>query len=78
MPISGLVVTFSSAVTDHSVSIEALDAIPEIETGAASGSKLAIVVDSASKDRDREIWDAVRELPGVVDVSVALVAFDEP
>lgn len=77
MPISGLVVTFRSAMTDHSEAVEAMRGIPEIDFGEALGSKLAIVVDSESKRRDQEIWDMLQHLPGVVDLAVALVAFDE-
>lgn len=78
MPISGLVITFSSAVAEHSEALNDLSKFPEIETGVCRGSKLAIVVDSNSKARDQEIWNSVRQLPGVIDVAVAMVAFDEP
>lgn len=77
MPISGLVITFDSPVKNHTATIESLRGIPEIEIGNAGGSKLAIVVDSESKQRDQEIWFAVRDLPGVIDLAVAMVAFDE-
>jgi nitrate reductase NapAB chaperone NapD len=76
VPISGLVVTFASSVEDHAKAIESIDDIPEIDLGQVSGSKLAIVVDSESKRRDQEIWNAVRGLPGVIDLAVAMVAFD--
>lgn len=77
MPISGLVVTFNSPVDQHSAAIDVLRAIPEIEIGRAGGSKLAIVVESKNKRRDQEIWNTVRELPGVIDLAVAMVACDE-
>lgn len=77
MPVSGLVVTLDAPVANHSEAIEALKAIPEIEVGETAGSKLAIVVDSATKRRDQEVWNTVRDLPGVIDLAVALVAFDE-
>ena len=77
VPISGLVVTFCSQVDQHSDAIDRLRTIPEIEIGSAGGSKLAIVVDSETKHRDQEIWNLVRESPGVIDLAVALVAFDE-
>ncbi len=77
VPISGLVVTFRSAVTEHSEAIEALRLIPEIDIGESAGSKLAIVIDSETKRRDQEIWTAVLQLPGVLDLAVAMVAFDE-
>lgn len=77
MPISGLVVTFGSSVTEHADAIETIRAIPEIDLGDASGSKLAFVVDSETKRRDQEIWNTVQQLPGVIDLAVAMVAFDE-
>ena len=76
MPISGLVVTFASSVEDHADAVQSLARIPEIELGRFSGSKLAIVVDSETKQRDQEIWNTARDLPGVIDLAVAMVAFD--
>lgn len=77
MPISGLVVTFESSVVEHSATLDELRNIPEIELGTCDGSKLAIVIDSDSKVRDQEIYNTVRELPGVTHVAVAMIAFDE-
>lgn len=77
MPISGLVVTFHSPVEQMSESVDALRAIPEVELGQAEGHKLAIVVDSFTSHRDRAIWDAVQQLPGIADVAIAMIAYDE-
>ncbi len=74
VPVSGIVVTFVSAVTQHAASVDALRSIPEVEVGPAGGSKLALVVDSLSTERDQEIWAMVQQLPGVIDVALALVA----
>lgn len=57
--------------------MQSLRELPEVEIGDAGGSKLAIVVDSVDKRRDQEVWNTVRELPGVIDLAVAMVAFDE-
>ena len=76
MPISGLVVTFASPVAEHAATVESLHQIPEVEVGDSGGSKLAIVVDSEHRRRDQEIWNIVRDLPGMIDLAVALVAFD--
>ena len=65
------------AVVERPTALASLSAMPEIEISDAGGSKLAIVVDSADKRRDQEIWNTVRELPGVIDLAVAMVAFDE-
>lgn len=77
VPISGLVVTFRSPVTEHAEAVEALRMIPEIDIGEWAGSKLAIVIDTETKRRDQEIWNTVQQLPGVIDLAVAMVAFDE-
>lgn len=77
VPISGLVVTFRSSLNEHSEAVEALRKIPEIGIGQSAGSKLAIVIDSETKCRDQEIWNTVQQLPGVIDLAVAMVAFDE-
>lgn len=78
VPVSGLVVTFDAPITCHGETVDALRAIPEVEIGPSGGSKLALVVDSATKRRDQEVWDTVRDAPGVVDLAIALVAFEEP
>lgn len=77
VPISGLVVTFRSSVTEHVETVELLRDIPEIVIGDSVGSKLAIVVDSETQRRDQEIWNTVQHLPGVIDLAVAMVVFDE-
>ena len=51
--------------------------IPEIDIGETAGSKLAIVIDSETKRRDQVVWNAVQQLPGVIDLAVAMVAFDD-
>ena len=77
MPISGLVITFNAPVESQTQAIGSLRSTTEVELGEACGSKLAIVVDSKDKARDQEIWEMIRELPGVIDLAVAMVAFDD-
>ncbi|MCM2372189.1 chaperone NapD [Aporhodopirellula aestuarii] len=77
MPVSGLVVTFQTPVDQYRETIELLRAVPEIETGEFKNGKLAIVVDSETRHRDQEIWDSVRQMPGVIDLAVAFVGFDD-
>lgn len=77
MPISGLVVTFRSPVPEHSEAVGALRMIPEIDIGESAGSRLAIVIDSETKRRDQEIWSTLLQLPGVIDLAVAMVSVDE-
>ncbi|TWU37388.1 hypothetical protein [Novipirellula artificiosorum] len=77
MPVSGLVITFKRKVADFGSSVEALRQIAEIELGATNTNQLAIVVDTDSCRRDQEIWDTIDQLPGVTDIRVALIGFDE-
>ncbi len=77
MPISGLVVTFDSPVEQCAEAIEALRAMPEIDLGRVNHNKLAIVVDTVSKSQDKNVWDAVQQLPNVTDLAIAMVVFDE-
>lgn len=76
MPVSGLVVTFKQDVSEFPESVQRLEKDNCIEVGQANGPKLAIVVDTNSRDRDREIWHWVHTLPGVVNVEVAFVGFE--
>lgn len=48
-----------------------------VEVGEVSTNRIAIVVDSESKQHDQEIWQWVQELPSVIDVNVAFVGFDD-
>ena len=77
MPISGLVITFQAAVSEGDHERRAVEAIPEVEVGDSHANKLAIVIDSDTPERDREIWDEIRRLPRVADLSVAMIGFDD-
>ncbi|MDG2223621.1 MAG: chaperone NapD [Rubripirellula sp.] len=77
MPISGLVITFDSPVDQCTEAIDALNAMTEVEIGNQAEHKLAIVVETESKEHDRKIWESVQQLPQVTDVAIAMVAFDE-
>jgi len=77
VPVSGLVITFSSDTADHGKVLEQLAGEPAIEVGEACGPKLPIVVDTDTREQDRTIWHWVRDLPGVAMVDVAFVAFDD-
>lgn len=77
VPISGLVITFNSSVENHQETIDFLRGFSEIDIGPSGGSKLAIVVDSESKRQDQELWTAIRDRPGVIDLAVAMIAFDD-
>ena len=78
MPISGLVLTFEHASEDRLATIDQLRAHPEIEVGAHDEYKCAIVVASESPDEDKKISQWVHNLPGVADVQITFIGFDEP
>ena len=77
MPVSGLVLTFRSPVAEHADDIRMIESIPEVDLGEAGEFKLAIVIDSETSQRDREIWDTIKRLPGITDISVAMIGFDD-
>ncbi|WP_196784677.1 hypothetical protein [Crateriforma conspicua] len=69
--------TFDSPVEQCTEAVETLRAMPEVDLGQVRDNKLAIVVDTVSKTQDRNVWDAVQQLPNVTDLAIAMVAFDE-
>ena len=77
VPISGLVLTLDPSHKDHDETIRRLNVEPTIEIGERSRHKCAIVIDSASKADDQILFTWVRDLPGVADVQVAFVGFDD-
>jgi nitrate reductase NapAB chaperone NapD len=50
---------------------------PNITVGERSDDRIAIVVDSDSKDHDADIWDWLSNLPGVGEIKIAFVGFDD-
>jgi nitrate reductase NapAB chaperone NapD len=77
VPISGLVLVFESAEALNDQALERLRSQPCISVGPRENEKVAIVVDSISKEHDIEIWNEIRDIPGVVDIRIAFVGFDD-
>ncbi len=82
MPISGLVVTLSDNDTERADAIDALRREPRIELGISEleqtvASRIPIVVDTQSNEDDKQVWQWLNDLPGVVFVDVALVGFED-
>lgn len=77
MPVSGIVITLSGSVDGLGETAESLRQIPELTLGAASGNRLAAVIDSCSTQRDREIHATIAQLPEVRDIFLAMVAFED-
>lgn len=77
MPISGLVVVFESSEALSDQVLQQLFEHTAIEVGKRELDRVAIVVDSTSQDHDRQIWEWLQVLPGVSDIKIAFVGFDE-
>ena len=77
MPISGLVVVLDGPSGPHDETISKLSAHPAVEVGDVSANRAAIVVESKSKRDDQEVWNWVQGLPGVTDIQIAFVGFDD-
>lgn len=77
MPISGLVVVFESSEANSDMAVDQLASHPSIDVGERERDRVAIVVDSISNDHDVEIWEWIAGLPGVSDIKIAFVGFDD-
>ena len=77
MPISGLVITFDQTFDRPDETISRLRAEPAIEVGACDRQQCAIVVDTGSQADDKKIYQWVQDLPGVANIQIAFVVFDD-
>jgi len=77
MPISGLVVTLSDDAVLQRAALDAMRHHPALELGERSIHQIPVVVESASEEEDRLIWEWLHTLPGVALVVVAFIHFDE-
>lgn len=77
MPISGLVVVLDAPNGPFPDTLRELRAHAAIEVGETTDNNIAIVVESPSNQHDQEIWQWVQDLPGVLDIRIAFVGFDE-
>lgn len=74
--VSSLVVTLSGVVQDDHEVIAALQSIAALTLGEAVGKRIPIVVEADAQD-SRHWHDWIAKLPGVVQVEVAFVSFEE-
>lgn len=77
MPISGLVVAFDGPAEQYECSISELQCHPNIEVGEIAANKCAIVLETLFKQQDLDVWQWMHELPGVIDILIAFVGFDD-
>ncbi|MEZ6074483.1 MAG: hypothetical protein R3C56_02060 [Pirellulaceae bacterium] len=77
MPISGLVVVLDAPNGPFLGTLQAAARPRGDRRWEITDNHIAIVVDSTSNQHDQEIWQWVQELPGVLDIRIAFVGFDE-
>jgi nitrate reductase NapAB chaperone NapD len=77
LPISGLVVIFESSDALNDLVVDQLVNHQYIAVGERADDRIAIVVDSLSKEHDTEIWEWINNLPGVSQIQIAFVGFDD-
>jgi hypothetical protein len=78
MPVSGLVVSLTQEPELRRKTVDAIRGEPRIDIGPIHSDRMALVIDTASSAEDKQLWDWLKQLPGVVFVDVALVAFEDP
>jgi nitrate reductase NapAB chaperone NapD len=76
MPVSGLVVSLCKEARPRAEAIEKMAQEPRITVGALAANRLAIVLDTASSEEDKQLWDWLNALPGVTFVQVAFVGYE--
>ena len=77
MWISSFVVTLPSEAEPAEAVLRALSAIPAFTLGERQGSRLPVVVETPDGSTSRYWHEWVEQLPGVIQVEVAFVSFDE-
>lgn len=77
MWISSFVVTLPAAKESAEAVQRALAAIPVFTLGERQGSRLPVVVEAPDGSTSRYWHEWVEQLPGVIQVEVAFVSFDE-
>ncbi len=77
MPISGLVVTLCSDDSRCHETLAALQSHEGIQLGPRQDDRLAIVLETPDSQSDRQVWEWLQSLPGVVQIEIAVIHFDE-
>ncbi len=78
MPINGLMVTFSEDPATAAAAHEAMLRREGIECGERQGRWLPLVTEARDDREARDLHGWLETLPGVDQVGVILVGFDEP
>ena len=76
MPVSGLVISLCDGPESRAGALSAIRQETRITMGVLAANRLAIVLDTASSEEDRQLWDWLGSLSGVSFVEVAFVGFE--
>ena len=77
MPVSGLVLSLSDEPQPRAEALAVIGREAQITVGVLEANRLAIVLDTASREEDRQLWDWLGSLAGVSFVEVAFVGFEQ-
>jgi len=77
MAICALVITLSESPGLAHGALRRIAGDERLTLGRAAGSQLAAVLETASDDSDREALEWLQELPGVAQVEIASVFWDD-
>lgn len=77
MPIVAAVVHLSGRPVDALHALAGLARLPGLVIGERHGDRLPIVLDTPTREADREAWDAVSATPGVVHVDLVCADFSD-
>jgi len=77
MPISGLVITVANEADTLVLVRSALALEPGLTLGETQGPRIPAVLEAADEDASKLAHDRLVRMPGVVQVDVVFVGFDE-
>lgn len=77
MPVLGAVAHLSTDPTERLRCLAALGAIPGLSFGQEQDQRLPFVVESDSREQDRERWQQVEAAPGLAHLELAYVDFSD-
>ncbi len=77
MAISALVVTLASDSRRREEALQRLSGFPQLELGELAGPRLPVVMDTPDTRSARACWREIVGLPGVEDVSLVWVHYED-
>lgn len=77
MPVLSAVLTLSSDPETRTELLRALALDPRLSLGALHEDRLPLVLETSSRDEDRELWDRLADSPGVLHCELAFADFSD-